>query len=322
MRYSSNLIMRENKKFFKKSILVTGIPRSGTTWFGKMLSASDKVEYIHEPFNNALRNPLLAKQFPVHAFYINRDSRQRYYAAIENVLNFHYAFYRILRKARTTSDIKKNIHLYNHYKRCRRERLTPLIKDPDALFSAEWLELMFGMKIVIVVRHPAAIICSRLQLGWKFSFEPFLKQPLLLSDLMEPYKNNMIEMNENKKTDLLTNAILMWEVYNYVIEKYKKVHPDWIFCKHEDFCDDPINSFKELYHKLGLMFDDTVEMHIVENSNKKNPLENRDKLKHCLKRNSAELKTFWKTKLSKKEIDFIKDRVSLKAQTFYREEHW
>ena len=34
-----------------RPILVTGSHRSGSTWLGQMIGASDAVGYIHEPFN-------------------------------------------------------------------------------------------------------------------------------------------------------------------------------------------------------------------------------------------------------------------------------
>ena len=34
-----------------RPILVTGAPRSGTTWVGRMLTLAPGVGYIHEPFN-------------------------------------------------------------------------------------------------------------------------------------------------------------------------------------------------------------------------------------------------------------------------------
>ena len=37
----------------KKIILITGSPRSGTTWIGKMIASAPSVGYIHEPFNPA-----------------------------------------------------------------------------------------------------------------------------------------------------------------------------------------------------------------------------------------------------------------------------
>ena len=42
-------IMKNNMK----PLLVTGCPRSGTTWVGKMMSKCKNTAYLHEPFNIA-----------------------------------------------------------------------------------------------------------------------------------------------------------------------------------------------------------------------------------------------------------------------------
>src|SRR5690606_21198944 len=38
-----------------RGILVTGSPRSGTTWVGRMLATDPRLTYFHEPFNNRSR---------------------------------------------------------------------------------------------------------------------------------------------------------------------------------------------------------------------------------------------------------------------------
>lgn len=35
----------------QEPVVVTGIPRSGTSWVGKMLQASGELTYINEPLN-------------------------------------------------------------------------------------------------------------------------------------------------------------------------------------------------------------------------------------------------------------------------------
>jgi hypothetical protein len=40
----------------KQYILVTGVPRSGTTILGRMIAFSPSVNYLWEPFNNKYRN--------------------------------------------------------------------------------------------------------------------------------------------------------------------------------------------------------------------------------------------------------------------------
>ena len=42
-----------------QSILVTGAPRSGTTWAGSTIAAAARLRYVHEPFNPHYYRPAL-----------------------------------------------------------------------------------------------------------------------------------------------------------------------------------------------------------------------------------------------------------------------
>jgi LPS sulfotransferase NodH len=52
----------------RRPILVTGMPRSGTTWVGRMLTASGCVGYINEPFNLAVSPGTF--RIPVDYWYV------------------------------------------------------------------------------------------------------------------------------------------------------------------------------------------------------------------------------------------------------------
>ena len=47
MKYLVKPSIPENKR----PILIVGLPRSGTTWIGQVLSSADRVEYVYEPDN-------------------------------------------------------------------------------------------------------------------------------------------------------------------------------------------------------------------------------------------------------------------------------
>lgn len=65
----------------KNPILVTGSPRSGTTWIGKMLSFGDNVHHIYEPFNRWSPNPISPSKWPFQSInlpYINNSNEADY----------------------------------------------------------------------------------------------------------------------------------------------------------------------------------------------------------------------------------------------------
>jgi len=54
------------------NILVTGVPRSGTTFLGRALNFSSQVNYLWEPFNNNFRNAI-----PDYYPYVGRSTSNK-----------------------------------------------------------------------------------------------------------------------------------------------------------------------------------------------------------------------------------------------------
>ena len=157
-------------------ILITGAHRSGTTWVGKMIANSPSVHYIHEPFNIDYS---AYKVKPDYWFqYVTRETEGFLYQQIKQLVTPG--------KQRT------------------------LVKDPIAVFSAEWLAERFNMDVVIIIRHPAAFVDSIRERNWTHDFNHFLKQPLLLEEHLSPFKEEIIEFTR-RPYDILDQAILLWK---------------------------------------------------------------------------------------------------------------
>jgi len=63
-----------------KPILVCGIPRSGTTWLGQILSQSSKVNYVHEPDDEKKYFSAFKLKENMHRFpYLTRKDKNIYY---------------------------------------------------------------------------------------------------------------------------------------------------------------------------------------------------------------------------------------------------
>ena len=72
-----------------RPILLTGSHRSGTTWVGKIISASNSVGYIMEPFNiSHPRSGLVGVKFDYWFQYINHENGSLYYEPIKKMLGF------------------------------------------------------------------------------------------------------------------------------------------------------------------------------------------------------------------------------------------
>ena len=306
-----------------KPVLVTGSPRSGTTWVGHMLTASPQLYYVHEPFNPDHRPGcgVCNVRFQHYQTYITEANESRYVKPIKQMIEGKYNFSAGILASRSLADIKKvwsQKKIYNEY---HRKGMRPLIKDPIALMSAGWLARRFNLNVVVMIRHPAAFVASMKRLAWGFRPERWaLSQKLLLRDYLSPLEDELKRLRDSE-TDIIDQAALLWKTAYFVVTRYKRAHPDWIYLKHEDLSRDPIATYENVFSRLGLDFTDEVRDRIVEHSNETNPSHatGTDKL---LKLNSKKVISQWKNALSPQDIMRTKAIVEDVSSSFYSDRDW
>jgi hypothetical protein len=197
----------------------------------------------------------------------------------------------------------------------------PLMKDPIALFSTEWLAKTFNMEVVILIRHPAAFVSSIKRMQWTHDFSNFLDQPLLLRDILAPFEQD-IRKHMERENDFVEDAVLLWRMFYYFVLRLKEKHQNFILLKHEDISSDPIKRFKELFLSLNINFTEKTKNLIIEHTNPRNPKEAPHGVMHQLKRNSLANIKNWKHRLSQAEIDRVRSGVNDIAAAFYNDEDW
>src|SRR5690349_22863624 len=112
----------------QRPILVTGSHRSGSTWVGKMIASHPRVAYVEEPFNAHVR-----PECPVRHMWhlVTEEDEGPFRAYVDRLLAFRDGAGR-----HGLADAAFGT-LLDLWRRLRGAR--PLLKDPIALFSAEWL---------------------------------------------------------------------------------------------------------------------------------------------------------------------------------------
>src|SRR5262250_2445186 len=163
-----------------KPILVTGSHRSGTTWVGKMIASSPSVGYIQEPFFPGRRPGICGVTFPYPFAYVTDENGAVFYDHMKATLSFQFQFGAALAALKTPRDVAIMLKYGTEFCLSRARRAIPLVKDPLAVFSAEWLARRFDMRVIVMIRHPAAFACSIRRLNWRYNFSHFLQQPLLM----------------------------------------------------------------------------------------------------------------------------------------------
>lgn len=304
----------------RKPILVTGSHRSGSTWVGKMIAKSPSVSYIHEPFNGMCRPGICSAKFPYTFMYITEENESNFYEPIKKAITYRYDISAEMQRIKTFRDIAR---LLRDYLICSKNGLfgvTPLVKDPMAILSSEWLANKFDMNVLILIRHPAAFISSCKQLGWGFNFVHFLKQPLLMRDYLYPFETEILK-NTSQDTDLIDKCILLWRTLYYVVIQYQKKYPDWTFYRYEDLCKDPLECFNKLFQKFELDFSPDIKNIIQEYTDSSNKKGNNLGI-HSIKRDSISHVWIWKERLTKSEIEYIREKVEDISKYFYSDSDW
>jgi len=195
----------------------------------------------------------------------------------------------------------------------------PIIKDPIAFFSASWLAERFDMNVLVMLRHPAAF-CSSLKLkDWRFDFSSFLNQPLLMEQYLQRFDADIREYAANEK-DIISQAALLWNCIYHTVGVYQEKHPEWMFVRHEDLSKDPVAQFQKICQSFDVKFTDKMQTLILDSSGAHNPKEQQPNNEFV--RDSKANITNWKERLSKAEIQFIKEKTKDVSKAFYTESDW
>lgn len=313
----------------RSPILVTGAHRSGTTWVGKMLALAEGVGYIHEPFNPMGMPGVCNPDFPWFA-YVTAENSHLYYKHIHNILNFRFDLPGAMKTLglrpgelppEYTEGELKALDECSRFIKHHIDRARPLMKDPIALLAAEWLASVFGMRVVVIIRHPAAFVNSLKRLDWNFQHSTFLSQPSLMRDYLHPFKDE-IEDFVGSRRDVVDSGALAWKYFYYIVNEYRRKHPDWIFLRHEDISLDPVGHFKGLYQALNLNFTPRIQGEIESHSDSENSREWRAGEYQNVKLDSRASAQNWKRRLSQDEIRRIRKRTEGVAELFYKDEEW
>jgi Sulfotransferase family len=304
-----------------RPILVTGSHRSGSTWLGQMIGASDDVGYIHEPFN-INRGPGICRfRFPYWFTYIRPGTDGEVADDVRRMLAFRYNYLAQALRVRSWVDFRFLVRDGGRFLRFRLRQPRPLLKDPMALFSAEWIAETFDAQVVVVVRHPAAFASSIKLDGWAHPFSHFVVQPALMEDHLKPFKAE-IESFAEEENDILDQASLLWRLIHKTIADYRTQHPEWVIVRHEDLSRDPLQGFGAIFEALDLPYTEDVQDAIRRSSSASNPAD-RDENRHLFhSRDSRANVDNWRRRLTPEEVEQVRARVADVSPLFYADDEW
>ncbi|MEU8402937.1 sulfotransferase [Nonomuraea sp. NPDC048892] len=241
------------------TVLVTGLPRSGTSWTGKMLAAGGDLVYVNEPLNPQHppgRCPGVLSAQVTHRFqYICDDNSDLWLPAFRDTAALRYRWLAELRANRSPYDLARLLRYGTAFTLGRLAGRRALLDDPFAVLSAGWFARRLGCRVIALVRDPVSFVASWERLGWTVYFHELLEQPLLVRDHPELLELRSLVGSQ----DRLAKAAALWRVTRAILERT----PGILVTSYESLAADPVPAFRRLYAYAGLPWTPAAERRIT-----------------------------------------------------------
>lgn len=284
-----------------------------------MLALARGVQYIHEPFNPVAPAGVCTADFDHYFVYVTRRNETGYLSPLSRTIAFRYAWPAAAREMDTLRRTRRTIHEGLGFEWARLRRARPLVKDPLALLSSEWLAERFGMEILVMIRHPAAFVSSVKRLDWQYSFAELLADRQLMTDHLSGFETELQD-HVRRPQDILSQAVLTWRILYSVVATFRRRHPEWLFVRHEDISLEPARLFEDIYRRFHLDFTARVLREIDAHSRSANPREIESAYSTYV--DSRANVSNWQRRLSDDEIARIRNAVEDVSHGFYSDDDW
>ena len=259
-----------------RPIVIAGLPRSGTTWTMRVLGTSPRAVRIPEPDNEdkypaAIHAKARLGRYPC---LLPGQQAPAYHRLWEWILSGAPEGWRsrqsrrILGPGAPTRIFEGDTDLVTWaaatLARDPRPSRTPpgrvVTKSIHAQLSLEWIDGQFAITPLVLLRHPANVLASWMEVQLKDGRNSTLEsRPEVRTryadrwDVPPPGPDPIEKMSW--RIGLLIAAL----------EEALARHPDWQMRTHEQLCTDSVATFRTLFADLDLPWGDATEAYLVEN---------------------------------------------------------
>ncbi len=302
-----------------KPVLVLGLPRSGTTWTAQILAQAPGTRGVMEPDNEKTSAVAVGAKrglgrFPVLLPGMAAEDYRRMwswaFAGAPNHLGLRIgdrllrSSSEVQREASASGSIPARLRLAGRSagwglgrSRTRdragtreAEGSAPrvIVKSVHAPLAAEWVADNFDVDVLVVLRHPANVLASWLELH--------------LPDRDRGLdRRDVVQERYVKRWDLpppgaaaLDRAVWQLGLLTAALEEEATRHPHWLVRVHEELCRDPAEEFRRLYQDLGLAWSSRTEDELAAGDR---PGEG-----FALQRRSSDAADAWRSRLGADEL--------------------
>lgn len=212
-----------------RSVMVAGTARSGTTWLAEIIASQMASRIMFEPFHSRLVPAF--SDFNYFQYMHPEEQNDELLAYCARV------FTGTIRHRWIDREVE---HIFPTYR---------IIKEIRANLFLKWIRIRFPqVPLLLILRHPCAVVSSRMQLGWATDedIEPFLAQPRLVHDFLE----DKLDIIRSAQSPEEKHAVI-WCV-SYLIPLQQLQAGEATLVCYERLCSEPEREVPRIFHGIGL----------------------------------------------------------------------
>ncbi len=233
------LIKKYNGKLkfdISKSIIISGVPRWGTTWFAELLTKNFNTALIWEPIHPDYYPPLTIHNLKIRPYFDKNYHDEKLYNSFKELLQGEVLTQGILQKTNINELLVAN---FLTVKFCRANRMLP------------WLTQNFEFhKVIHLLRHPCAVVSSQLKFGAWNDVPPHFTEDELKPD---GYIENYYDIIKPIQT-IEEKLAAIWCLDNIIPLNYNSENK-WVSITYENLLLNPEQTFKN----INIKFSDSIK---------------------------------------------------------------
>jgi hypothetical protein len=176
---------------------------------------------------------------------------------------------------------------------------TPRIvaKSIHAQLSVEWLAATFDIDVLLLLRHPASVLASWMELNLKDGRNSTLEsRPEIRARYLEPWGVPQPGPDPIERMSWRIGLLIA------AVEDAKSRHSEWQLQTHDELCIDPKSAFRQLYDGFGLPWGQPAEDFLDEHNTQGSGF--------VIKRVASELPNSWQHRLTEEQVTTLRRVLS------------
>lgn len=299
-------------------IVVCGLHRSGTTYVGEILRQAGVV-VVHEPLNERYGMADVPIAYP----FVEQEEGV-FASLLDDAVNFSRPWGKNLTWI-SVKGLKRLVYSLTGgrsglrwsalrvLKRLGFQNGMICLKDPFMSLATPYLVRKFGIPIVCMVRHPAAIHYSTNKQSWRFNVENLLRQPELIARYGADIPTRHWDVaRENSAASIA----LLWKFMIRINSALQDADRHLLMVTHEELCLQPQQVSTKICDHFGIPFIEKLELFVSQNSEGGSAEAAKGKI-HDFKRDSRALVEVWRSRIEKNDEVIMREIVADEVVRFY-----